>query len=127
MRVAHLATSDLQGRPHVIPIVFAVEGPRLYTPLDEKPKRVGPKELRRVQNLALNPQVAIVVDAYDDDWVRLAWVLIRGNAEILEAGETHDRGVDLLHSKYPQYREMPLDRRPVIAVTPESVSSWGML
>lgn len=127
MRVARLATADAQGQPHVIPIVFAIAGERIFTPLDGKPKRAAPGELKRVRNLLANPKVAIVVDEYDEDWTRLAWVMIRGTGEIVETGEWYDLGKRLLEAKYPQYGAMPLDNRPLIAVTPWSVLSWGAL
>ena len=127
MRVARLATADASGQPHIIPIVFATDGQRLYTPVDEKPKRVAPGQLKRVRNLLVNPQVAIVVDEYDEDWTRLAWVLVTGRGEILEAGEAHALGIRLLQAKYPQYHVMPLELRPLIVVTPVRLTSWGAL
>ncbi len=127
MRVARLATSDAAGQPHVIPIVFAIDGQKLYTPVDEKPKRVAPSQLKRVRNLLVNPQVAVVVDEYDEDWTRLAWVLVTGRGEVVEGGEAHAAGVRLLESKYPQYEAMPLGGRPLILVTPLGVTSWGAL
>ena len=127
MRVGRLATADARGQPHVIPIVFAIDPQRLYTALDEKPKRVAPRQLKRVRNLRVNPQVAIVVDEYDEDWTRLAWVLVRGRGEIVEEGEVHATGLRLLQDKYPQYDVMPLEHRPLIAVTPLGVTSWGAL
>ena len=127
VRVAHLATADTAGQPHVIPIVFAIDERRLYTPIDRKPKRGTPAELKRVRNLLANPQVAIVVDEYDEDWTRLAWVLVTGRGELVEAGEAHAAGVMLLESKYPQYKKMPLADRPLIVVRPVHVASWGAL
>ena len=127
MRVARLATADTSGKPHVIPIVFASDGQRLYTPLDEKPKRVRPNQLKRVRNLLDNDQVAIVVDSYDEDWTRLAWLLVKGTGEFVEHGEVRRIGVLLLEAKYPQYEDMPLAECPLIIVTPTEVSSWGAL
>lgn len=127
MRVARLATADTSGKPHVIPIVFASDGQRLYTPLDGKPKRVRPNRLKRVQNLLDNDQVAIVVDSYDEDWTRLAWLLVKGTGEFVEDGEAHRNGVLLLEAKYPQYEDMPLGECPLIIVTPTEISSWGAL
>ena len=127
MRVARLATADASGQPHVIPIVFATDGQRLYTPVDEKPKRVAPSQLKRVRNLLVNPQVAIVVDEYDEDWTRLAWMLVTGRGEIVETGQAHATGIRLLQAKYPQYDVMPLEHRPLIGVTPLRITSWGAL
>jgi PPOX class probable F420-dependent enzyme len=123
-RVARLATADPAGQPYVIPIVFAIDDNRLFTPIDEKPKRLGPAQLRRVRNLVENPQVAVVADEYDEDWTRLAWVLVLGRAEIVDAGESHSTGIRLLREKYRQYQAMNLEDRPLIAVTPTKVTSW---
>ena len=127
MRVARLATADAVGQPHVIPIVFACDGQRLYTPVDEKPKRVAPRELKRIRNLLVNPQVAVVVDEYDEDWTRLAWVMVTGQGEVVEAGEAHTTGIRLLQDKYAQYEAMPLEHRLLIVITPLRVTSWGAL
>jgi PPOX class probable F420-dependent enzyme len=127
MRVARLATADAVGQPHAIPIVFATDGQRLYTPLDDKPKRLAPRQLKRVRNVLENPRVAIVLDHYDEDWSRLAWLIVTGRGAIVEGGDVHATGVRLLHEKYAQYRAMPLDDRPLIVVTPERVTSWGAL
>ena len=124
MRVGRLATSDTAGQPHVIPIVFATDGRRLYTPLDEKPKRVEPSQLKRVRNLLENPKMAFVVDHYDEDWTQLAWMLVKGTGKIVEKGEVHASGVRLLEAKYAQYKRMPLKDRPLIVITPSHVTSW---
>jgi PPOX class probable F420-dependent enzyme len=127
-RVAHLATVDAGGAPHVIPICFALVGETLYVVIDQKPKRGDPRRLRRLRNIAENPRVAIVVDVYDDaDWSRLGFVLVRGPARVLAAGAEHTRAVAALREKYVQYRTMALDERPVIAAQIERVTTWGQL
>lgn len=123
-RVARLATTGADGEPHVVPVVFALDDACLYTPLDDKPKRADRHRLKRVRNLLENPKVAMVVDEYDEDWTRLAWVLVRGTAVLVERGPEHDAGVALLEGKYQQYRTMPLSGRPVIVVTPTKITSW---
>jgi PPOX class probable F420-dependent enzyme len=127
-RVAHLATADAAGAPQVVPICFALVGERLYVSIDEKPKHSAPMRLRRVRNIAENPQVAVVADVYDDDdWTRLGFVLVRGRARILANGDEHRRAIDSLREKYVQYRAMGLEERPVIAIDIERVTSWGRL
>lgn len=123
-RVGRLATVGRKDRPHVIPVVYAFDGERLFTPIDAKPKRVGAYELQRVQNIRANPHVAIIVDEYSEDWRRLRWVLLRGRAILAETGPEQERGAALLEAKYAQYAEMPLAGRPVIVVTVEKVSQW---
>lgn len=123
-RVAHLATVDAQGQPHVVPVVFALDGERVLTPLDGKPKRVASGQLRRVRNIADNDRVSLVVDHYDEDWQRLAWVQLRGRAALLTDGDAYALGIALLRRKYPQYERVPLDGRPLIAIAVEQVRGW---
>ena len=125
-RVARLATVDPSGNPHVIPICYAFDGERFYTPIDEKAKRVTDRGLRRVRNIAAHPRVALVVDQYADDWSHIGYVLIRGDAALLEPGDTaHAHAIELLRERYQQYRSMRLEEHLVIAVLPRHVTSWG--
>lgn len=128
-RVAHLATADAAGQPHVVPIVFVVLDGRLYSPLDAKPKRVAVARLRRVRNLLANPRVAVVVDHYGEDWGRLGYVLWTGRASVLQAGDEAARARAALRAKYAQYRAGPLrlDEAPLIVVEPQRVTAWGSL
>ena len=123
-RVGRLATADSSGQPHLIPIVFATDGQKLYTPLDKKPKRIAPNQLKRVRNLLENPKVALVVDHYEEDWTKLAWVMIKGTGTMIESGEVYETGVQLLEKKYPQYETMPLKDRPLIVIGPSEITSW---
>ncbi len=125
-RVARLTTIDTQGWPHTIPIVFGFDGKNFFTPLDDKPKRVRKERLQRVLNINYNNKVAIIFDVYDENWNKLAWVLIRGNAEILNSGPEYAKGVSLLNSKYSQYKEMPLSGSQLICVQTIKVTSWRM-
>ena len=124
-RVAHLATADAAGRPHVVPVCFAHLQGRFYIAIDEKPKR-SPR-LKRLRNIEENPHAALVFDRYDDDWSRLGWVLVRGTANVLIEGPEYDRALTTLRERYEQYRSMALEGRPMIALMVEGVSSWGEL
>lgn len=126
-RVARLATVDGRGRPHIVPIVFAYDSGRLYTPVDLKPKSVAPGRLLRVRNILRHPEVQVLLDRYDEDWDRLGYLQLRGRAELIEAGEEYDLALCLLERKYPQYGALPLRGRPVIKVTVERVVRWGRL
>lgn len=126
-RVARLATVDAAGVPSVIPICYQVEGPRLFTPIDAKPKRDDWRGLQRVRNILANPRVAVVVDRWAEDWTRLAWVHLRGLAEVVAEGPLHAQGIALLREKYEQYRAMPLEERPMIVIAVESARHWGDL
>jgi PPOX class probable F420-dependent enzyme len=117
-RVARLATIDPDGRPHLVPICFALEGGVLYSAVDRKPKRS--RDLRRLRNLREREWATVLVDHYDEDWSALWWVRLRGRARVLEDGEESRRAVAALVEKYPQYRREP-PPGPVIAL---DVSEW---
>ena len=123
--VGRLATADAQGRPHVIPICFALDGQSIYSVLDAKPKRGSLTGLRRVRNILANPHVSLVVDHYDSDWTRLWYILISGSAQLIYEGAEQERAVEILREKYPQYRAMELEGNPVIKITPERVTGWS--
>lgn len=124
-RTAHLATANAEGEPLVVPICFIFDGKHFYTPIDEKPKKTAPEKLRRVRNITANPRVCLVVDRYDEDWRRLAYVLISGKARLLHRGSHHRKAVAMLRRKYRQYRAMALEKRPIIDISPSRVASWG--
>lgn len=125
-RVAHLATVDRSGAPHLVPVCFCLHGPSLYITVDEKPKRTD-IPLKRIRNIRENPAAAVTVDRWDEDWTRLGWVMLRGSAEILGDGQEHDQAQDQLRRRYPQYVAMDLLALPVIAVRIQRVLSWGAL
>jgi PPOX class probable F420-dependent enzyme len=124
-RVAHLATADANGQPQVIPICFVFDGKNFCSAIDEKPKRVAAPKLKRLRNIRENPQVALVIDRYDENWRKLAYVLVVGRARILLTGVKHRKAVILLRRKYPQYRTMRIDRLPMILIRPTRTTSWG--
>lgn len=127
-RVARLATTSVDRHPAVVPICYAFDGERIYTPIDEKPKSVDADSLKRVRNIRASPNVAIVVDEYSEDWNKLIYVLISGPAEIISAADDaseHARAVELLREKYPQYRSMKLEERPIIRITPARIKRWA--
>jgi PPOX class probable F420-dependent enzyme len=124
-RLAHLATAGLNSQPHVMPICFVFDGKHFYSPIDEKPKRTGPAKLKRVRNIQANPQAALVIDRYSEDWTHLAYILIRGTAKILHRGAAHAAAVRRLRRKYPQYRQMAIHTRPIIQIRPVRWIFWG--
>jgi PPOX class probable F420-dependent enzyme len=122
-RVARLATVGASGRPHLVPIVFALAGDAVYSAVDAKPKRTT--ALRRLENVRENPRVALLADHYDDaDWDALWWVRADGNARVLDpdAAEAR-RAVELLAERYSQYRAAR-PRGPVLAIAVERWSGW---
>jgi len=124
-RIAHLATADAKGSPLVIPICFAFDGKEFFSAIDEKPKNSPPQKLQRVRNVEENPRVALVIDRYDEDWRKLAYVLVFGRARVLTSGPRHRRATALLRRKYRQYRSMALEGRPMIVITPSRWKTWG--
>ncbi len=126
-RVGRLATADVQGAPHVVPVCFLLSGETLYVTIDGKPKRQDVRSLKRLRNIAENPGVAFVVDRYDEDWSRLGWVMLRGRADILASGQEHDDAQGALKSRYRQLVPMDIADLPVIALRIEKVTHWGDL
>lgn len=123
--VARLATVDEAGQPYVIPIVYVFVDGRIFTPIDGKPKRTAEVgRLRRVRNIQHNPAVSLVIDDYDPDWSKLAWVQVRGTAALLEDGPIYDAAIARLRAKYPQYQTVPVGNWPVIVIEPTHVSGW---
>jgi PPOX class probable F420-dependent enzyme len=123
-RVARLATVGADGRPHLVPVVFALDGDTLYTAVDDaKPKAT--LRLKRLANIAAHPAVALLADHYEDDWTRLWWVRADGTARVIEprAGEAAS-GRDLLAARYPQYVAAP-PPGPVLAVAVERWTGWS--
>jgi PPOX class probable F420-dependent enzyme len=120
--IGRLATVDPDGRPHLVPIVFALAGDTLYSAVDAKPKRS--RMLRRIENARRDPNVAVLVDHYDDDWARLWWVRLRGRARVLDGGVEAQRALALLAEKYPQYRDAP-PGVPVLAIDVDEWRSWS--
>jgi PPOX class probable F420-dependent enzyme len=120
-QVARLATVRPDGRPHVVPIVYALDGDTLYSAVDAKPKRST--RLQRFDNVRQNPEVTVLVDHYADDWDELWWVRLDGRGRVLEGGDEADRAIELLRAKYPQYRSAP-PCPPVLAVDVATWRSW---
>jgi PPOX class probable F420-dependent enzyme len=118
-RVARLATADAAGVPHIVPLVFALDGDTLYSAVDRKPKRTT--DLKRLRNVAANPRVALLADHYaDDDWDALWWARADGTGRVLDAAP---EAVALLRERYLQYRDAPPEG-PVLAVEVHRWSGW---
>jgi PPOX class probable F420-dependent enzyme len=120
-RVARLATADAAGRPHLVPIAFAVVGDTIYSAVDAKPKRS--RALRRLANVHENPAVSLLVDHWDEeDWERLWWVRADGEGRVLSPAEPEaGRAVELLRERYPRQR----DAGEVLAVDVARWSGWA--
>ncbi len=130
-RRAILATIAPDRMPRQVPICFAVHPTAdvLYSALDEKPKRsTDPHDLARVRDLATDPRVSILVDRWDEDWSRLAWVRCHGRITLLEPGAPdgeHARAVAGLRERYRIYQRHDLESRPILRINLERVIRWG--
>ena len=124
-RVARLATAGDDG-PSIVPICFVWDGERVYTAVDRKPKAVAPGEIARVRRIRAHPEVALVLDEYDEDWSRLWYVLVRGRAALVADESERTRAIERLREKYPQYRDGYLpENAPVIRILVERIVSWS--
>ncbi|MFC0548005.1 TIGR03668 family PPOX class F420-dependent oxidoreductase [Kutzneria chonburiensis] len=119
-RVARLATADREGRPHLVPVTFAVHEDVVVIAVDHKPKTTT--NLRRLRNIAENEQVSLLVDHYDEDWRQLWWVRVDGIARIL-SGDGQIEPIGWLRAKYEQYRDRP-PQGPVIEIRVRKVVDW---
>ncbi|MET9477226.1 MULTISPECIES: TIGR03668 family PPOX class F420-dependent oxidoreductase [unclassified Streptomyces] len=123
-RIAHLATIDAASRPHLVPVVFALDGDTVMLAVDHKPKRTV--RLKRLANIAANPSVCLLTDHYEEDWDRLWWVRADGEARVLPSPDRFPeaaRCVGLLMAKYQQYADRPPDG-PVVEVSVLRWSGW---
>jgi len=124
-RVARLATVSDKAQPHLVPVVFVFDKESFFIPLDEKAKRVRPERLRRVKNIQKNPNVALLIDEYNDDWRKLFFVMVTGKARIIgkEQGELLAKVHKLLFAKYPQYKRVGIGES-CIMIDPQKVILW---
>ena len=121
-RVARLATVAASGRPHVVPVVFALDGDTIFFAVDAKPKRTT--DLQRLRNIAVNPAVSLLADHYEEDWTRLWWVRVDGTARVVDDTVERTRALDLLAGRYAQYLEAR-PQGPVVAITITRITGWA--
>jgi PPOX class probable F420-dependent enzyme len=121
-RVARMVSVDAGGQPHVVPVVFAVDGDWIYWIVDAKPKRS--MRLKRLANVAADPRVSLVVDHYAEDWTTIWWARADGAAQVVEDGPLRDRAIDLLCRKYSQYRDPAMTFGPAVVITVHHWRGW---
>ena len=117
-QVARLATITPEGRPHIIPVTFAIQHDSLYIAIDHKPKTT--ENLQRIKNIKTNPTVSILADHYTNDWTTLWWTRADGTATITE----DEVGIDLLVAKYQQYQETR-PHPPAIKIETTNWTGWA--
>jgi PPOX class probable F420-dependent enzyme len=129
-RVARLATVDYTSQPHLVPVVFVFDGNHFFIPIDKKRKTVKPQKLKRIKNIQDNPNVALLIDKYSEDWTKLAFVMIQGKASIITSKTQGNIQVQeaykKLTTKYRQYQKIGLSEMCII-IKPEKVASWGAI
>ena len=130
-RTAILATIDPKGRPRLVPVCFivdAIDGIRVITPIDDKPKATDDKRaLARVRDIRARPEVSLLVERWDEDWAKLGWLRLTGQATLLEPDDVPPDAVERLRIKYPQYAIHALESSPMIAIDIDRATSWGDL
>lgn len=120
--VARLATVGDDGKPHIVPMVFALDGDTIYFAVDAKPKQST--NLKRLRNIAANPAVSVLADHYEDDWTKLWWVRADGTARVVTDAANARRATDLLVAKYAQYRTARPEG-PVVAIHIDRIIGWS--
>ncbi len=120
--VARLATVGRDGRPHIVPITFALDDDTIYFAVDFKPKTTA--DLQRLRNIEANPSVSVLVDHYEDDWTKLWWVRVDGGARIVIDGAVFEKGIALLTQRYAPYRSVR-PAGPVVAIAVERMTGWS--
>jgi len=128
-RVGRLATVDRTGHPSVVPVCYVYAGNAFYSAIDDKPKGVTPKQLQRIRNIRVNPHVSLLIDDYLEDWTALAYMHVRGIADIMQPNGslTSERtsAVTALRLKYVQYRSMPIEQSAIIRIVPSRFHVWS--
>jgi PPOX class probable F420-dependent enzyme len=120
-RVARLATVRSDGRPHIVPCCFAMDGDIAYSVVDAKPK--SSLALRRLENIRQTPSVALLIDHYTEDWTALWWIRLDGTASVVTSDEVRGHALERLREKYDQYLQMPLPG-PVISIDVTTWRAW---
>jgi PPOX class probable F420-dependent enzyme len=126
-RVARLATVDSEFKPHIVPVVFVFDGNNFFIPVDEKRKAAKPGKLKRIRNIQDNPNVALLIDEYSEDWTKLAFIMIEGKASVankIEGNIQVREAYNKLMTKYIQYQKVGIGEVCII-ITPKKVVSWS--
>jgi PPOX class probable F420-dependent enzyme len=135
-RVARLSTvDDKHHMPHIVPVVFVFDDNYYYIPIDKKRKKQDPGKLKRVRNIQGNPNVALLIDEYNEDWRQLVFVMIQGRAYLLKQEIEQDNNNNnnnqqlekvhkLLYQKYSQYKNIGIGQY-CIKIYPQKVIFWS--
>jgi PPOX class probable F420-dependent enzyme len=121
-RVGRFASLGPGGRPHIVPVTFAVVDELVLHMIDDKPKTTS--RLQRLRNVEADARASLLVDHYDEDWSRLWWVRVDGEASVETGGERWEKARSALAGKYTHYRDAPPEG-PAICLTMDMVTSWA--
>lgn len=112
--LCRLATSSKEGQPHVVPVIYAMDGNDLVIAVDYKTKKL--------KNVRENGRVAIVVDDYDPNH----GIMIEGRCQIYERGREYLRLLKVLYDRFEYYRNNPWNEgeSPIFKIHPSKVVSW---
>lgn len=121
-RVARLATASTAHQPHLVPVVFTVDGDVVYTAIDHKPKTT--RNVRRLANIRANPLVTLLADEYDENWTNLWWARADGVAKVVENPTEMTHPIDQLVEKYEQYQQTR-PQGPLIVIAVRSWQGWS--
>ena len=119
-RVVRVATADLRGVSHVVPVCPVFDHGKLYFGTGT--------EGRKVTNLRANPRITLVADDYVEAWDALRGLMVTGTATLHARGPRFQRARGLLYEKFPQYPEdaaLEVGDSLIVEVTPTRVFAWG--
>ena len=112
--VCRLATASKDARPHVVPVIYALDGENIIIAID-----YGTKKLK---NLRENRKVALVVDEYRPNHA----VMVEGDSVILERGKEYLRLLQILFGRFETYRRHPWGEgeSPILKIKPTKAVMW---
>ncbi|MGZ4755180.1 MAG: TIGR03668 family PPOX class F420-dependent oxidoreductase [Acidimicrobiia bacterium] len=123
-RVGRLGTVGPTGAVRLVPVCFALDGDRIVSAVDHKPKTTP--ALARLADIQWTRRATLLVDHYDDDdWSALWWVRLSGPAAVHGSADPESAAAaGLLREKYPQYRQSP-PAGPTYSILIETLTWWS--
>jgi uncharacterized protein len=115
-QLCRLATASKDGMPHVVPVIYALDGENVIIAIDYKTKKL--------KNLRENPKAAVIVDEYAPN----KGLMIQGDCDILERGKEYLRLLKILFDRFEFYRKNPWGEgeSPILKVRQTKAVSWGV-
>ncbi|MHA2055496.1 MAG: pyridoxamine 5'-phosphate oxidase family protein [Candidatus Hodarchaeales archaeon] len=93
-RVLRIATIDNNGSPRLAPFCYWIQDDKVYI--------LTRPETKTVRNLRKNPEAAIMIDYYDEDWSQLKFCMIKGKTALIEDKEKVLKLHSIRGKKYSQ-------------------------